>query len=136
MLGFSVPVFAGRRQLRAREEAAAHEAAARAELDAERVALTARVHELLATLDQTRQLISLYQGEVLPLAAANAASALAAYRAGTVDFLTVIEARAGHNTYRRELYALVAEYGATVAELESTIGRELDATGRILAEVE
>lgn len=136
MLGFSVPVFAGRRQLKAREEAAAHEDAARAELDGERAVLAARLHELAATLDQLRQLIALYQGEVLPLAEANAASALAAYRAGTVDLLTVIEARTGYNTYRRELYALIAEYGATIAALESTIGRELDATGQIFAEVE
>lgn len=136
MLGFSVPVFAGRRQLRARDEAAALEDAARAELSAERAVLEARIHELVAALQETRALISLYQGEVLPQSAANAASALAAYRAGTVDFLTLIEARTGHNTYRRELHALVAEYGARVAELESTIGRELSATGHIMAEVQ
>lgn len=135
MLGFSVPVFAGRRQLRARDEAAALEAAARAELAAERAVVEARIHELVAGLEETRALITLYRAEVLPQAAANAASSLAAYRAGTVDFLTLIEARTGHNTYRRELHALVAEYGARVAELESTIGRELVATGQILAEV-
>jgi outer membrane protein TolC len=135
VVGFSVPVFAGRRQLRARDEAAALEAAVRAELAAERAVVEARIHEQVAVLEETRALISLYRGEVLPQASANMASALAAYRAGTVDFLTLIEAQLGHNTYRRELNALVAEYGAAIAELESTIGRELSATGHILAEV-
>lgn len=125
-----------RRQLRARDEAAALEEAAHAELAAERAVVEARIHELVAALEETRALVALYQGEVLPQAAANVASALAAYRAGTVDFLTLIEARTGHNTYRRELHALVAGYGAAVAELESTIGRELNATGQILAEAQ
>jgi hypothetical protein len=40
----------------------------------------------------------------------------------------------GHNTYELELHALVAEYGATVAELELTLGRELPVTGEIMAE--
>lgn len=135
MLGFSLPVFAGRRQLQAREEAAALERAARAELSGERAHVAARVRELAANLEQTRTLISLYRREVLPQAEANVASALSAYRAGTVDFLTLIDAQLGHNGYQRELHALVAEYGATVAELERTLGRELPATGNILAEV-
>jgi outer membrane protein TolC len=134
-IGFSVPVFAGRRQLQFRAEAAALEGAARAELAAERAVLDSRILELVAELEQTRTLIALYQGEVLPQAAANVASALSAYRAGTVDFLTLIDAQSSHNTYVRELHTLVAEYGATVAELELTLGRELSATGEILAEV-
>jgi outer membrane protein TolC len=135
MIGFSLPIFAGRRQLKAREEAAALESAAQAELSAERAVVGSRILELVAGLEQTRALIALYRREALPQAAANVASALAAYRAGTVDFLTLIDAQLGHNGYQRELHALVAEYGATVAELEMTLGRELPATGEILAEV-
>jgi outer membrane protein TolC len=135
MIGFSLPIFAGRRQLKLREEAAALEQASEAELTEQRAEVSARIQELVAALEQDRALIALYRREVLPQAAANVASALAAYKAGTVDFLTLIDAQTGHNTYVRELHALVAEYGATVAELELTLGRELPATGQILAEV-
>ncbi len=135
-VGFSVPVFAGRRQLRLRDEAAALESAVQAELSAQRAVVDSRIAELVARLEQTRSLISLYRREVLPQSAANVASALSAYRAGTVDFLTLIDAQTGQNDYQRELHALVAAYGATVAELETTLGRELPVTGEILAEVQ
>jgi outer membrane protein TolC len=134
MIGFSLPIFAGRRQLKLREEAAALELASEAELTEQRAEVSARIQELVAALDQDRALIALYRREVLPQATANVASALSAYRAGTVDFLTLIDAQMGHNTYELELHALVAEYGATVAELELTLGRELPVTGEILAE--
>ena len=71
----------------------------------------------------------------MPQAAANVESALAAYRAGMVDFLTLIEAQTSKQDYERELHELVAEYGAAIAELERTLGRELPVTGDILAEV-
>lgn len=134
MIGLSVPIFAGRRQLKLREEAAALEQASEAALTEQRAEVSARIQELTAALEQNRALIALYRREVLPQAAANVASALAAYRAGTVDFLTLIDAQTGHKDYERELHALVAEYGATVAELELTLGRELPVTGEILAE--
>lgn len=135
MVGFSVPIFAGRRQLELREEAAAMEQASRATLAEQRAEVAARIRELAAALERNRTLIDLYRREVLPQAAANVASALAAYRAGTVDFLTLIDAQTSKQEYERELHALVAEYGATIAELELTLGRELPVTGDILAEV-
>lgn len=135
MIGFSVPVFAGRRQLELREEAAALEQATEATLAEQRADVAARILELTATLERNRTLIDLYRREILPQAAANVESALAAYRAGMVDFLTLIEAQTSKQDYERELHELVAEYGAAIAELERTLGRELPVTGDILAEV-
>jgi outer membrane protein TolC len=135
MVGFSVPIFAARRQLRMREEAAAMERMAIADLAERRAAVDARITELLADLERTRTLIELYRGEVLPQADVNIEAALAAYRAGTVDFSTLIDAQIGRNAYLQELHALMAEYGVAAAELERTIGRELPATGNTLAEV-
>jgi outer membrane protein TolC len=135
MVGFSVPIFAARRQLRMREEAAAMERMAIADLAERRAAVDARITELVADLERTRTLIELYRGEVLPQADANVEAALAAYRAGTVDFLTLIDAQMSRNAYLQELHALMAEYGIAAAELEMTVGRELPATGNTLAEV-
>ncbi|HSJ30634.1 MAG TPA: TolC family protein, partial [Longimicrobiales bacterium] len=84
MLGFNVPVFAGRRQLRMRTEVAAMSQMAEADLSEMRAQVEARIAELVAELDRARTLIELYRSEVLPQAEANVSSALASYRVGRV----------------------------------------------------
>jgi outer membrane protein TolC len=61
-------------------------------------------------------------------------SALASYRVGAVDFMTLLEAQMTVNQYRQELHALLADYGGRVAELEMAVGRELPATGESMGE--
>jgi outer membrane protein, heavy metal efflux system len=134
MLGFSVPVFAGQRQVQMRREAAAMEQMARADLTGMRAGVSARIGELLAELDRARTLASLYRTEVLPQAEANVSSAFSSYRVGRVDFMTLVDAQMTLNQYNQELYALLAEYGRMIAELEMTIGRELPPTTTTLGE--
>lgn len=134
MLGFTVPVFAGRRQLPMRTEAAAMSRMAHAELADARAQVNARITELVADLDRARTLITLYRSEVLPQAEANITSALASYRVGRVDFMTLVDAQMSANQYAQELYTLLAGYGATIAELEMAIGRELPATTETIVE--
>jgi outer membrane protein, heavy metal efflux system len=134
MLGFSVPVFAGQRQMQMRREAAAMEQMARAERTAARAQVSARIDELLAELDRARMLVTLYRTEVLPLAEANVTSAFSSYRVGRVDFMTLTDAQMTLNQYSQELYALLAEYGRMIAELEMTIGRALPPTTATLGE--
>jgi outer membrane protein TolC len=134
MLGFTLPVFAGRRQLQMRDEAAAMDQMARAELAGVRAQVNARIAELLAELDRARALVGLYRAEVLPQAEANVSSALSSYRAGSVDFMTLLDAQMTANEYRQELYVLLAEYGRMIAELEGTVGRELPPSDRMLTE--
>jgi outer membrane protein TolC len=135
MVGFTVPVFARQRQLRMRREAAAMEEMAAAELDDARVRVDARVAELLAEMGRARALVKLYRGEVLPLAEAAVQSALSSYRVGAVDFMTLVDAQMTVNQYRRELFALLAEYGTALAELEMAVGREIPAGAEALEEV-
>lgn len=134
MVGFSVPVFAGKRQLRARDEAAALEEMATAQLADTRAQIDARLTELVAELERTRTLVRLYRAEVLPQAGANVQSAFSSYRVGAVDFMTLVDAQMTTNRYRQEYYALLADYGRSLADLEMTIGEELPPTGQILAE--
>jgi outer membrane protein TolC len=70
-------------------------------------------------------LTRLYQTTVLPQAEATVASALAAYRVGSVDFMTLLDDRMTVNKYRQELYTLDADQGKAWAELEMLTGREL-----------
>ncbi len=134
MVGFSVPIFAGKRQLRMREEAAAMQSMANADLAAMRADVNARIGELEAELERARTLIRLYRTDVLPQASATVESSLSAYRVGHVDFMTLVDAQMTRNRYESDYYGLLADYGTAVAEMEMTVGRELPAAGNVLAE--
>lgn len=134
MVGFTLPVFAGSRQLKMREEAAAMGRMAAAELGDMRAQVRARLAAVSADLDRDRTLVTLYRTQVLPQAQANVQSALSSYRVGQVDFMTLVDAQMTANQYEQELYGMLGQYGASLAELEMTIGREVPATGRTLAE--
>lgn len=125
MVGASVPIYARSRQLRMRDEAAAMQAMATAELDAMRADTRGRIGELHASLMSARRLAALYRTTVLPQAEAATSSALASYRTGGVDLMTVIDNRMSVNRYRQELLALEAAEGRAWAELEMIVGRTL-----------
>jgi len=133
MFGASIPVFARDRQLRARDEAGAMTQVARADLAAVRADTRGKIGEAYANLTRARSLAQVYRTTVLPQAEATAASALAAYRVGTVDFMTLLDARMSVNTYRRELFVLQADQGKAWADLEMLIGRELFDPNRTVA---
>lgn len=136
MIGFSVPVFAGRRQLRERAEAEAMERMSRARLVETEARVDARIGELAATLRRTRALVDLYRDEILPQAEANVESSLSSYRVGEVDFTTLVDAQMAVNRFEGDLFALVAEYGTAVAELEWATGRELPPGADLLTDDE
>ena len=107
---------------------------ARADLAGMQAEVDARLGELLAGLERTRSILELYRREVLPQARANVASSFASYRAGTVDFMTLVDAQMSLGRYEQECYGMLAEYGRDIAELEMTIGRELPASPATLTE--
>lgn len=124
-VGFELPIFAGRRQLRQKDEASAMAEVARAELAETRAEVHARIGELVADLDRARELIRLYRDEVLPQARTTVESAFASYRAGAVDFRTLVNAQTTLNRYEEEFHRWVADYGGAVTEMETAVGREL-----------
>ncbi len=135
MVGFTVPLFAGSRQLKMRQESQAMSRMAEADLSDMRAQVRSAIAETTANLERDRTLVTLYRTQVLPQAQANVQSALSSYRVGNVDFMTLVEAQMTANQYEQELYALLGQYGASLAELEMTIGRELPASaGQLLAE--
>lgn len=125
MLGASIPVFARSRQLRMRDEAVAMQRMADAELAEMRAQTRGDVATVYTTLVRARNLTALYRTTIIPQAEAAVASALAAYRVGSVDFMTLLDDRMTVNDYRQQLFALEAVEGKTWAELEMLIGREL-----------
>ena len=95
------------------------------DLAAMRADTRARVTEAYASLVRARNLASLYRTTIVPQAEATVSSALAAYRVGGVDFMTLLDNRMTVNTYRQELFTLEAEQGKAWADLEMLLGREL-----------
>ena len=125
MVGASIPVFAGSRQLRARDEAGAMQALAHSELSAMRAETRGDLGETLANLRRARTLRALYRTTVIPQAEAAVASAQSAYRVGTVNFMTLLDNQSMVNRYRQELIALDADEGRAWATLEMLTGRVL-----------
>lgn len=125
MIGASIPIFARSRQLRMRDEAEAMRQMATAELATMRADTRGRVSEAYASLIRARNLAALYRTTILPQADAAVSSALAAYRVGSVDFMTLLDNQMTVNTYRQELFALEAAEGKAWADLEMLVGREL-----------
>jgi outer membrane protein TolC len=133
-VGFSVPIYAGKRQRKLRDEAAAMEGMVRARLTHTLAAVDAGLGELLARVDESRALLQLYREDVLPQARATVESSLSAYQAGTVDFMTLVDAQMALNRFQGEYYELLASYGTVLAQLEMTIGRELPETAELITE--
>ncbi len=125
MIGVSVPIWAGRRQLQMRRETEAMRLGAEAELRAMRAETRGRLGELNAAVRRTRSLRELYLSTILPQAEATVSSALSAYQAGEVDLPMLLEARMTVNRYRQQLFQLDAEEGTALAELEMLLGRPL-----------
>lgn len=125
MVSVPLPLFAGSRELPlAREASAQHDrqAAELANLDAETVA---QVIEARARAERARTLAGLYARDVLPQARAAVQSALASYRVGQVDFMTLVDDETTVNRYEMETLRLAADYQQAVAALEAIVGRPL-----------
>jgi outer membrane protein TolC len=125
MAGFSVPIWAGRRQLEMRRETQAMRLGAEAELSAVRAETRGRLGELTAAWRRSRDLRTLYATTILPQAEATVASTLSAYRVGAVDLPMLLDAQMTVNKYRQQVFLLEAEEGITLAELEMLLGQPL-----------
>jgi outer membrane protein TolC len=125
MLGASVPIWAGSRQLKMRDETAAMRQMAEDDLAAMRADTRGRVGELVAEIRRARDLHGLYQRTLLPQAGATVASARAAYQVGSVNFMTFLDAFMTVYGYRTEIHRLDALEGQALAELEMVTAHPL-----------
>jgi outer membrane protein TolC len=108
-----------------RDETAAMREMAAAELAGMRAETRGAVAVAYTSVTRARRLAAFYRGSVLPQAEATVSSSLAAYRAGTVNFMTLLDAQMSVNKFRQELFTLEAEEGSAWAELEMLTGHVL-----------
>jgi outer membrane protein TolC len=126
MLGITVPLWAGGRQLPLRREMLAVQTEQEARERSLYNETFARITEIRAQAERARSLSDLYATSVLPQAHAAVESALSAYRVGSVDYMTLVNNQLTVNRYKIETVRLVADYRRAVAELEALIGSDLE----------
>ena len=125
MLGFTLPIFAGSRQLPMRREMAAMRDMSQAELLNTRNETIAQIIEIRARAQQDRALGELYRTNILPQARAAVQAALASYRVGRVPFMTLVDNQMTVNRYETDAYRYLADYHQAIGELEALVGREV-----------
>jgi outer membrane protein TolC len=118
MVGFTLPLTAGSKQRQMEKEARAMQAMSAADLDDMRAETRGRIGELHADLLRARRLAELYRHTLLPQTDATRESALASYRAGAVDFMTLLDTQMASIRAHQELFRFEAEGGKAIAELE------------------
>jgi cobalt-zinc-cadmium efflux system outer membrane protein len=125
MLGIRLPIWAGSRQLPLRHEMQAMQAMA--EADAQNVynETYARLVELRAEAERDRTLSRLYATAVVPQAQASVDAALAAYRVGKVNYMSLVDNQMTVNRYQTESVRLVAAYHKAVAEIAALVGTDI-----------
>ncbi len=125
MIGIRVPLWAKSGQLPMRKEMQAMAAMAEAEARDTYNETLARLVELRAEAVRSLNLSRLYATEIVPQARASVDAALAAYRVGKVNYMTLVENQMLANRYQTESVRLLAAYQTAVAEIEALTGSDL-----------
>ena len=112
-------------------ESEAETTMAGAEIAALKNNITFVVADTLAQLERRRKLVELYRGGIIPQSEQALESALIGYRAGKVDFLTLLDSRVTLYNFQRELYESQAEYMMALARLEAAVGSELSSVAEV-----
>lgn len=122
MIGFSLPLWSGSKQLPMRREMAAMQAMEGAMAQDLYNDTFAELTEARAEAEQARDLGALYATAILPQAKASVESALSAYRVGRVDYMTLVENEMTVNRYEIELVRIAAQYHQAVARIDALLG--------------
>lgn len=123
-VGFSVPLWAGSKQLPKRREMQAVQSMEEArELDLHYETF-ARLSELRASAIRAQELAILYETSIIPQAVAAVESSLSAYRVGGVDYMTLLSNQMTVNQFEIESVRLAAEFQDSVAGIQALTSSE------------
>lgn len=125
MVGITLPIFAGSRQLPMRRQMAAMRDMSAAELLSLRNETIARIIETRARAVRDADLARLYRSSILPQARGAVQAALGSYRVGRVSFMQLVDNQMTVNRYEIETIRLLADYQQAAGELIALTGGEL-----------
>jgi outer membrane protein, heavy metal efflux system len=127
-LSISLPIW--RDRYRAAIRQAGHQfQAANASLVDRRNALEADLQLAMYNLRDANRKIALYRDTLLPRAGEAMRASEAAYRAGTVDFLTLVESYRLPLEFELALVRARTQYAQRLAEIELLIGQSIEQPG-------
>jgi len=129
---FNLPVQRERRHAML-AEAASEQAMSTAELNDAKNSIRSTIADLISQMERRRKLAELYKGGIIPQAEQALESAVIAYRVGKVDFLALLDSRLTLFNYERDYYDSLADYQIRLAQLEATVGGDLE-SGHPLAD--
>ena len=124
-VGLNLPIWRKSRLEPQVAEARAMRSQAQSMLAAQQLETRAALEEQQAIARQSRQSAELYQSTLLPQVHASVTSALAAYRVGGVDFLTLRQAQLREFDVATELAETIANHNKAVAEIDLLVGRSV-----------
>jgi len=123
-VSLNLPVQRRRREAMV-SEAQAETRMAAAELDTLRNTIRRNIADSLARLTRSRRMADLYRTAIIPQATGALDAAMAAYRVGKIDFLSVLDNQLNLFNYERQYYEAVAEHQMQSAQLEGVVGTAL-----------
>ena len=127
-VGFNLPIWRKSRLEPRVAEARALQRQAQSLLSAQQLETQAALESQLALARQWRATAERYQGTLLPQSRAAAASALAAYRVGRVDFLTLRQAQLREFEVSTDLAKAIASHNKAIAEIGLLVGQGVPQT--------
>jgi outer membrane protein TolC len=122
---FNLPVQRERRHAML-AEAASEQTMSTAELNDAKNSIRSTIADLISQMERRRKLAELYKGGIIPQAEQALESAFIAYRVGKVDFLALLDSRLTLFNYERDYYDSLADYQIRLAQLEATVGADLE----------
>jgi outer membrane protein TolC len=125
VVGLNLPIWRKSRLEPQVAEARAMRSQAQSMLAAQQFETRAALEAQLTLAARLRQTVQIYENSLLPQVRASVASALAAYRVGNVDFLTLRQAQLREFEVSTELAEAIANHNKAVAEIELLVGRSL-----------
>lgn len=118
----SIPLWFGLRQSAEASAASAEQSRAERMLEAARQDTRAAVRSLLARVKNRETLLRIYETALVPQATATLNSSEAAYRAGRISLLELLDSQRSLFQTRISLYRTLAEFTQALGELEAAAG--------------
>ena len=124
-VALTLPIWKGRKQDAMAREAEMRLTAARERLEADRNRVGTEIEEQFAHVTSEREIVRLYQREILPQAELAYRSARANYLTGQVTFLVLLDSLRKLIGLKKSYYEYLADSEMHLARLEAAVGRDL-----------
>src|SRR5712692_3422929 len=120
-----IPIYYARKQRYALEESYSRLNEAKQNYRSAQQEAVYQVKEQYLAIKSSERILNLYKTTLLPQAQLTVDSAVSAYEAGSIDFLSLLTNLTNLNSLERQYYDEVARHEEAIARLEPIAGREL-----------